>query len=166
MNYTTTVQILREFERQRSQPFSAFRRSQTAPTAYRLNLGVNVVAYRTRAGAAKFTQVDSGPSRTRRKEMKSHRVAGRLLLPSRCSTLRASGNDRPGLTRRQSRSRLRGSYKEVGRESHSLLASLFLSRGTSRLRSDPPHSSASHGSIISTGAAANGGSRLATGGRQ
>lgn len=60
--------------------------------------------------------------------MKSHRVAGRPLLPSRCFTLRASGNDRPGLTRRQSRSRLRGSYEEVGRESHSLLASLFLSR--------------------------------------
>jgi len=36
------------------------------------------------------------------------------LLPSSCCTLRACGNDRPGLTRRQSRSRLRGSYEEVG----------------------------------------------------
>lgn len=35
-------------------------------------------------------------------------------LPSSCCTLRACGNDRPGLTRRQSRSRLRGSYEEVG----------------------------------------------------
>lgn len=61
---------------------------------------------------------------------------------ARCFTLRASGGDRPGLTRRQSRSRLRGSYEEVGRGSRSLLTALSLPPGTLRLHDDHPHSGA------------------------
>lgn len=50
--------------------------------------------------------------------------------------LRACGNDRSGLTRRQSRSRLRGSYEEVGGN----IFFLFLHLCTPRLCDDLPHS--------------------------
>lgn len=67
-----------------------------------------------------------------------------------------------GLTRRQSRSRLRGSYEEVDRGlSLASCFSLSLPRYVASSRRCSPLNRHNCGSIISAGAAANGGARLA-----
>lgn len=123
----------------------------------------------SRAGAAPSSRAsNSGP---RRKEMKSHRATGRpvtsIALP------RASGDDRPGLTRRQSRSRLReeatrkSAGTRGGERSHSLLVSFFLlpagPRYVATSRRSSPLDRHDCGSIISAGA---GGQRRAAIGRR